>query len=195
MFSLGVQHVTTTPYYPQASLAERANRNLKAALKIFHHQSQKSWDEDLPWLSMAFNTAVHESTQATPDIVFLGREMKCPLGVRWDLSPVNSTGVKGGDPSFWKDVYLKLKRANRQVAKRYNQGRKAHKFEVGNTVRYRLTLVSSKGQDRTAKMMLRWSRPYTIAREIRPNVVLLADPNTGVVVKRAHVSQLKPCVV
>ena len=84
-FRWGVQHVTTTPYYPQASLAERANRNLKAALKIFHHQSQKSWDEDLPWLSMAFNTAVHESTQATSDIVFLGREMKCPLGVRWDF--------------------------------------------------------------------------------------------------------------
>ena len=103
-FRWGVQHVTTTPYYPQASLAERANRNLKAALKIFHHQSQKSWDEDLPWLSMAFNTAVHENTRATPDTVFLGRVMKCPLGVRWDLSPVNSGGVKGGDPRFWKDV-------------------------------------------------------------------------------------------
>jgi len=110
--------VTTTPYHPQVSLAERANRKLKAALKIFHHQSQKSWDEDLSWLSMAFNTAVHESTQATPDIVFLGRELKCPLGVIWDLSPVNSGGVKGIDPRFWKDVYLSLKRANRQVAQR-----------------------------------------------------------------------------
>ena len=115
----------------------------------------------------------------------------CTLG----FSPVNSAGVKGGDPSFWKDVYLRLKRANRQVAKRYNRGRKAHKFGVGDTVRYRLTLLSSKGHDRSAKMMLRWSKPYTIAREIRPNVVLLADPNTGVVARRAHVSQLKACVV
>jgi hypothetical protein len=32
-FRWGINHYTTTPYYPQASLAERVNRNLKAALK------------------------------------------------------------------------------------------------------------------------------------------------------------------
>ena len=81
-FRWGITHVTTTPYYPQASLAERVNRNLKSALKIFHHASQSAWDEDLPWLGLAFNTAVHESTKCTPDKLFLGRELKCPLSVR-----------------------------------------------------------------------------------------------------------------
>jgi transposase InsO family protein len=38
-FRWGITHITTTPYYPQASLAERVNRNLKSALKIFHHAS------------------------------------------------------------------------------------------------------------------------------------------------------------
>jgi hypothetical protein len=69
-FRWGVEHVTTTPYYPQASLAERVNRNLKSALKIFHHQTQKTWGEDLACLNMAFNTAVHESTKATSDLCF-----------------------------------------------------------------------------------------------------------------------------
>jgi hypothetical protein len=82
-FRWGIEYLTTTPYYPQASLAERVNRNLKSALKIFHHASQNAWDEDLAWVSMAFNMVMHESTQTTPDILFLGREMKCPLGVRW----------------------------------------------------------------------------------------------------------------
>ena len=50
------------------------------------------WDEDLPWLSAAFKTAVHESTKSTPDQLFLGRELKCPLLVRWDLSPVSDHG-------------------------------------------------------------------------------------------------------
>jgi hypothetical protein len=36
-FRWGMTHITTTPYYHQASQAERVNRNLKAALKIFHH--------------------------------------------------------------------------------------------------------------------------------------------------------------
>ena len=65
-FRWGITHITTTPYYPQASLAERVNRKLKSALKIFHDASQSGWDEDLPWLSLAFNTAVHESTKCTP---------------------------------------------------------------------------------------------------------------------------------
>jgi hypothetical protein len=69
-FKWGVTHLTTTPYYPQASLAERVNRNLKSALKIFHHQSKNTCDEDLPWLSVAFNTAVYESTGYSPDRIF-----------------------------------------------------------------------------------------------------------------------------
>ena len=117
-FQWGIQHITITPYYPQASLAERVNRNLKSALKIFHHHSQKDWDEDLPWLSTAFNTAVHESTQATPDTLFLGREMKCPLAVRWDLSPVHSGQVRDTDPGFWSEVYGRLKKASSKVARR-----------------------------------------------------------------------------
>jgi len=165
-FQWGIQHITTTPYYPQASLAERVNRNLKSALKIFHHKSQRNWDEDLPWLSTVFNTAVHESTQATPDTLFLGREMKCPLAVRWDLSPVHSGQVRGTDPRFWSEVYGRLKRASGKVARRYNQGRKPHAFRVGDMVRYRLTLISSKARDISAKMMLRWSEPCVILKEV-----------------------------
>jgi len=81
-FRWGVSHITTTPYYPQGSLAERVNRNLKSALKIFHHESQNTWDEYLPWLAFAFNSALHESTKTTPDLLFLGREIKTPLETR-----------------------------------------------------------------------------------------------------------------
>jgi transposase InsO family protein len=60
-----VQHVTTTPYYPQSSLAERVIRNLKSALKIHHALSQDNWDVDLPWFATALNIAVHDSSNLT----------------------------------------------------------------------------------------------------------------------------------
>jgi len=41
--------------------------------------------------------------------------------------------------------------------------------------------------------LLRWSRPSNIGKFVRHNVVLLANPDTGVIIRRAHVSQLKPC--
>jgi len=120
-FRWGIEHTTSTPCYPQASLAERVNRNLKSALKIFHEESQSSWDEDLSWLSLPFNTAVHEGTRSTPDILFLGREIKCPLGVRWDLSPVNNVDGDGTNQSFWTRAYRNLQIARKRVDQRYNQ--------------------------------------------------------------------------
>jgi hypothetical protein len=190
-FRWGIEHITTTPYYPQASLAERVNRNLKSALKIFHHESQTAWDVNLPWLSVAFNTAVHERTKSTPDKLFLGREMKTPLEVRWDLSPENNGN--GGDPdqSFWTRAYYNLKLANKRVAERYKSDRKPHQYRVGDTVVYRLNLTSAKAQNISAKLLLRWSKPVVIAKIVGPNVVLLANPDTGVIIRKAHVSQLK----
>jgi hypothetical protein len=132
-FRWGVKHLTPTPYYPQASLAERVNRNLKSALKIFHHSSQKTWDEDLPWISIAFNTATHESTQATPDALFLGRELRCPSNVRWDLAPVYSRQAGHADRDFWARAYQNLKQTYRKVARNYNCGREPHSFGVGDT--------------------------------------------------------------
>jgi len=75
-----------------------------------------------------------------------------------------------------------------------NQSRKPHRYCVGDLVRYKLKLSSSKAQNITAKLLLRWSVPVVIAKITRPNVVLLANPDTGVIIRRAHVSQLKPCV-
>ena len=66
-------------------------------------------------------------------------------------------------------------------------------IQFGDLMRYRLRLISSKGQNISAKLLLRWSIPVTIVKIVRPNVVLLANPDTGVIIRRAHISQLKPC--
>jgi len=121
-FNWRVEHLTTTPYYPQASLAERVNSNLKAPLKIFHHESQNTWDENLPWLGLAFNTAVHESTRYTPDVLFLGRELKCPWAVRWDLSPGSDVDNVCDTNQFWTRACGNLLAARKRVAQRFNEG-------------------------------------------------------------------------
>jgi hypothetical protein len=190
-FRWGITHITTTPYYPQASLAERVNRNLKAALKIFHHESQATWDEDLAWLGLGFNTAVHESTKSTPDRLFLGRELKCPLITRWDLTTVNAENADGASRAFWMKAYENLMLATKKVARRYDLNRKPHQFRVGDVVMYRLHNVSSKVRNVTAKLLLKWSPPVVITKFARPSFVLLANRETGVVIRRAHVSQLK----
>jgi hypothetical protein len=44
---------------------------------------------------------------------------------------------------------------------------------------------------RSAKLELKWSEPLKIAQFVSPVTVLLANPDMGVIVRRAHVSQLK----
>jgi transposase InsO family protein len=78
-FKLGVKHIITSPYYPQPSLVERFNRNLKAALVAFHHDQQNSWDQNLHIFQNGFNSAWHEATKSTPAKLFLGRELNHPL--------------------------------------------------------------------------------------------------------------------
>jgi transposase InsO family protein len=150
-FRSGVEHIYTTPYYPQASLAERVCRNLKSALKIFHHNTQNMWDKDLLHLAFAFNTALHESTQSTPDLLFLGRNIRSRLGSRWDL-PSPEVDVKSGeDPALRTRTCEYLKAATRRVARRFNERRSPHQFNVGDTVMFKRNLLSSKPQNITAK--------------------------------------------
>jgi len=190
-FRWGVRHVITTPYYPQGSLAERVNRNLKAGLKIFNHQSQDCWDEGLLWLSFAFNAAWHESTRTTPDLLFLGREVKSPLTSRWDFTALGSDGDNSENQSFWAQAYQNLKSARNRVAQRYNMNRRPHSFKIGDAVMYKEHPMSSKARNISGKLLLRWSKPVVISRIVNDNNVVLTDPVTGETVRKAHVSQLE----
>jgi hypothetical protein len=81
-FSWGIRHVTTPPYYPQASQLERFNRNLKVALNVYRNSQHDKWDENLHSLQMAFITAWHESNGTNPASLFLGGELEGPLSLK-----------------------------------------------------------------------------------------------------------------
>ena len=117
--------------------------------------------------------------------------MKCPLAVRWDLAPVNSGHVDGADRSFWTRAYEISNMPAGRLPRTIIEGRQPISLRRGILLGIVLC-VSSKEHGVSAKMLLKWSRSLVIFREVRPNV-LLGNPDTGAVVRRAHVSQLKPC--
>jgi hypothetical protein len=178
------------PYFPKGSLAERVMQNLKTALKIFHHHSQERWDVNLHLLTFALNTAYHESMRMSPDRLFLGRELNTPLENVWDLKEVNSSHNEQTRREFWTKAIRNLQKAKDRVAKRYNQTRKESRFKVDDIVCWRQVL-SSKAKGVSQKLELRWSKPLVIVKFLGQNVVQLAVPDTGVVVRKAHLSQIK----
>jgi transposase InsO family protein len=190
-FSWGIRHITTSPYYPQASQVERFNRNLKAALTIYHSTQHTRWDEHLLSLAIAFNSVWHESTAATSASLFLSRELNHPLGLKWKLHELELGKDQKGMNEFWKAALANLRKAHARVAERYNAGRRQAEFRVGDLVLLRSHPQSSKSLQRSAKLDLKWSVPLVIAKYVSPVTTLLANPDTGVILRKAHVSQLR----
>jgi hypothetical protein len=178
-FAGGIRHIATSPYYPQASQVERFDRNLKVALAIYHHSQHTHWDDHLASLALAFNSAWHESTAATPASLFLGRDLNHPLGLKWELAELDLGKDATGIQQFWESALSNLKRARARVAERYNKGRRQAEFQVGDLVLLRLHPLSSRSQQRSAKLDFKWSVPLKITRFVSPVTVLLANPDTG----------------
>jgi hypothetical protein len=137
---------------------------------------------------MAFNTAWHESTGATPALLFLGREMNHPLGLKWELSELDLQLSPSDTKVFWKRALVHLKRARDRVARRYNALRSEAVFRVGDLVLVKLLPQSSKALKRSAKIENKWSNPLMIVKFLAKVTVQFANPDTGVILRKAHVS-------
>lgn len=191
-FNAGIKHVTTSPYYPQPSHAERFNRNLRSALIAFHSGHQDTWDESLRWLQLAFNSAKHESHRTTPFELVFGQPPNNPLANLWTLEDLlpSETGVDL--VANWSAARRNLLKAHKRLRDRYNKGRVDNPFKEGDMVFCKIHPTSSAVERRAAKLCYRWSGPLRIARFLSPVTALLVDPRTGATWRRAHISHLKP---
>ncbi|UYV72359.1 hypothetical protein LAZ67_9002777 [Cordylochernes scorpioides] len=76
----GIKKKTTTAYHPQTNgLTERLNRTIADMLSMYMDLDQKNWDEMLPFITFAYNTAKQESTGFTPFFLIHGREAETTL--------------------------------------------------------------------------------------------------------------------
>ena len=122
MRTYGIQHRLTTAYHPQANgLDERYNQTLVNAIAKFAQQSRVDWDEKLPEVVYAYNTAVHESTKHTPFEVMFGRMARLPVDIDFarHCEPTEKLDeyVKRKEPQ--ENEKKKKKRHRRDSAKKY----------------------------------------------------------------------------
>ncbi|CAI5681311.1 unnamed protein product [Oreochromis niloticus] len=85
---LGIKKTRTTPLHPQSDgLVERFNRTLAQQLAILTSEHQQDWDYHLPLILMAYRSAVQDSTQCTPALLMLGRELRTPAELAFGKPP------------------------------------------------------------------------------------------------------------
>ncbi|GBN27531.1 Transposon Ty3-I Gag-Pol polyprotein [Araneus ventricosus] len=81
------RHKMTTGYHPQTNgLTERFNKTLADMLSMYVGVEQKNWDDILPFVTFAYNTAKQETTGFTPFYLLHGREAETTLDTLFPYS-------------------------------------------------------------------------------------------------------------
>ena len=84
---LNVKQSRTTPYHPQGDpyhpqgdvLVERFNRTLQQMLVSFVKDTGEDWDDHLPFVLLAYRSAVQEIPGCSPNLMVLGRVLPGPI--------------------------------------------------------------------------------------------------------------------
>ncbi|GFX29388.1 retrovirus-related Pol polyprotein from transposon opus [Trichonephila clavipes] len=76
---LGIRHVKTVVYRPQANRTERVNRDLVQMISNYVNDQHNTWDQFLREFAYAIRTAVNETTGKPPVELFLGRKLVTPF--------------------------------------------------------------------------------------------------------------------
>jgi hypothetical protein len=148
------------------------------------------------FLQLAFNTAKHESTRATPFEVMFPIRAGSPLLHNWgiqDLLPDNCT--KASIQRRWADVRKSLIQSHQPVAHHYNKGRTPQSFKVGDMVFLKKNPLSDASRKIAGKLCPRWRGPFKVQSFLTPVTAKLVNSTTGEYVTRAHLSQMKPADV
>lgn len=196
-------HRKTTAYHPQTNgLTERLNKTITDMMAMYVDVEHRTWDEVLPFVTFAYNTAVQETTGFSPFQLVHGRQVTTMLDAMLPLLPHDD---------IHEDAQLASQRAEeaRQLARiriktqqsadaaRYNLRRRDAQFNPGDKV-WVWTPVRRRGL--SEKLLKRYFGPYTIQRRIGDlNYEVLPDggrPSSRRTVRPdvVHVVRLKPYI-
>lgn len=155
-------------------------------------KNQKTWDNLLPELQFAINSAKHESTKFSPAYLNFQREILPPNTL---VSNVTKN-LPRKDPRVEKLqetmdlVRLNLARAFSDQSRNYDKNRREWLPTIGEKVIKREHHLSSAIKNFSAKLAPRFSEKLVVVKTIGRNILELRDERGNVT--RSHVKDVKP---
>jgi len=162
---LSIKQIQTTAYHPQANGAtERYNQTLANSLSYYVEQSQRDWDQWIPYVVSAYNSIPHTSTNETPYFLMFGQDYNMPM--EDILTPRRiPTNL---DDQYHEVVRLRIRLAHEEAVKQlekhfekakkqYDKGTQIPAFQEGDAVYLKI------GQTKPGlgrKLAPRWEGPY-----------------------------------
>lgn len=191
----GVIQKLTTSYHPQTNLTERMNRTLKTMMASFVGNDHQRWDQWLPELRFAINTAKQETTGFSPAELAVGRVLKSPLDRLIGKPPTPfhpQYTLLECQVKLDKEVSQSVNKAKARQAKNYNSRRREEFFQEGNLVWVRAHPASDASAGFSSKLAPKWKGPATVLKKLGPvnyRIKWVEQPNK---IDNVNVVNLKP---
>lgn len=191
----GIKQTRTAPYRPNSDgLVERFNRTLKQMLRIFASDNPQNWDDYLPYVLMAYRATQNKSTGCTPNLVFLNREIACPLDLMVGPPPNTITETCPIQYIEWVEsamaitndfVFKNLGTAAKRQKSYYDQGLKPRQYKKGDWV-WRFYPPAA-----NQKINRGWTGPYLVLKRVlEANYLIQIGPDKPII--NVHVDDIKP---
>jgi hypothetical protein len=152
-----------------------------------------NWDELLPFVSMAINSTVHESTGYSPFFLIHGMEMQQPIDL---VVPLPSAPTDTPDSyadelltkmdAAYESARLASLRQAQRSKRRYDLAARMTTYRVGDSV-YWLKHTNAPGEH--PKFRPLWSGPWTVTAILSDVNVMIQEDATGQS-KPAHIDRL-----
>ncbi|GFT60794.1 integrase catalytic domain-containing protein [Trichonephila clavipes] len=166
---LNIDHDIIPVYHPQANPVERKNRDLKPRIAILVQNRHDEWEDKLPSIRFALNSAKCDTTEITS---YLKRLARISSEVR-------------------ERIEEKQDQRKTFYDKRHRPGPLYH---PGDKVGVTLHPLSNAAHKKTAKLMTKRDEPYIIVTQRSPTTYEVANPNNPhEVLGPYHSSALRPC--
>ena len=193
---LGIHKSCTTGYRPNSDGAvEKTQATISSIFAKTVKSHQKDWSDLVPYVTFAYNTAVHSVTKHTPFYLMFARH---PItGIDWQLEHPSPAEVQDVD-EFSEQMRKRMREAHEIVAEqlkcafvrnkaRYDARVKAIQFKAEDFVWF---FSPRKKQGVSRKWQLMTSGPYKVVRRVNMvNYVIQKTPRSTPFI--CHVDRLR----
>ena len=185
-YCLDIKQQFTPVYHPEANPVERKNRDLKAQLAIIVQNHHDQWDQCLPAIRFAMNSAKCQSTGYTAAYLTFGREMRTLDDVQHDVKKiVESENFLQEISTYLKTMVDVLKDAKETEEKSHDKNktyvdkhrRPQPQIDIGTEVLVRTHILSNAAKGITSKFVPKQDGPYVITKKIGSSTYEVSSPN------------------
>ncbi|KAG6438864.1 hypothetical protein O3G_MSEX000284, partial [Manduca sexta] len=186
-YCLRIKHTFTPVYHPAANPVERKNRDMKTQLAILVEDDHRSWDDKLPSIRFAMNTASCLTTGYSPAYLTFARELRTPDDNAHDLRQIilSENFVSEITPKLLllADTLNRARevRENKEELRKDTADRRRRKdpgYSPGDFVLVTSHPISNASRGISAKFCPRRDGPYLILKPNGISSYIISDPNT-----------------